>query len=445
MRIKPARRIRGRLKLPGDKSISHRGAIIAALAGGRSTLENYSTSEDCARTLRCLRDLGVRIESVESGVCVTGVGREGFVAPLEPLDCGNSGSTMRMLAGVLAGQDFVSVLTGDKSLRARPMRRVIEPLELMGARISSAQGLAPLRIAGRRPLAPISYRMPVASAQVKSCLLLAGLNAEGRTEVIEKGGLSRDHTERMLRWFGVTVETRHEQDDGDALCEVLAVKGPASFAARDLSIPGDISSAVFFIAAAALLPRSELLIEDVGVNPTRRRILEVLSHLQADVKVEDERERSNETVGTIRVRSRAGHFAPAAGSPRANKLEGSLIAQLIDELPMLAVIGTQVSGGLTIRDAAELRVKESDRIAAVVANLRAMGAEVEEYEDGLAVGGPTRLRGAKLDAFGDHRIAMAFTIAALIAEGESEIARAESSVGVSFPDFFPMLESVVER
>ena len=445
MRIKPARRIRGRLKLPGDKSISHRAAILAALACGRSTLENYSTSEDCARTLGCLRGLGVRIEGVEAGVCVTGVGREGLIAPRAPLDCGNSGSTMRMLAGVLAGQDFVSVLTGDESLRARPMRRVIEPLELMGARISSEMGRAPLRIAGSRPLAPISYRMPVASAQVKSCLLLAGLNAVGHTEVIENGGPTRDHTERMLRWFGVQLETTHRQDDGDALCEVLAIEGPASFAARDLSIPGDISSAVFFIAAAALLPRSELLIEDVGVNPTRRRILDVLSQLQADVKVDEERERSNESVGTIRVRSRAGQLVPAAGSPRANTLEGSLIAQLIDELPMLAVLGTQVSGGLTIRDAAELRVKESDRISSVVANLRAMGAEVEEYEDGLMVGGPTRLRGAKLDAFGDHRIAMAFTIAALIAEGESEITRAEDSVGVSFPEFFQMLESVVER
>lgn len=443
MRIQPARRILGRLRLPGDKSISHRAAIIAALAGGRSTLENYSTSEDCARTLECLRALGVMIETDGSRVRVTGRGCDGFIEPRAPLDCGNSGSTMRFLAGVLAGQDFASVLVGDESLSARPMRRVIEPLELMGARISSEMGHAPLGILGRRPLAPISYRMPIPSAQVKSCLLLAGLNARGRTQVIEKGGPTRDHTERMLRWFGVPLQSKQEQD-GDALSEVLAVEGPASFTARDLSIPGDISSAVFFIAAAALLPRSELLIEDVGVNPTRRQILCTLAELRADVKVFDERELCNETVGTVRVLGGGGYLAPAEGS-RANVIEGSLVTQLIDELPMLAVIGTQAKGGLTIRDASELRVKESDRIAAVVRNLRAMGAEVEEYEDGLTVGGPTRLRGAKLDAFGDHRIAMAFTIAALIADGESEIARAQESVGVSFPEFFRMLESVVER
>lgn len=445
MRIKPARRIRGRLQLPGDKSISHRAAIIAALARGRSILQNYSTSEDCARTLECLRALGVQVESVGSRVRVNGVGTSGFIAPEAALDCGNSGTTMRLLAGVLAGQDFYATLTGDDSLRSRPMRRVIEPLEQMGAEIASEQGRAPLRIKGRRPLKPINYRMTVPSAQVKSCLLLAGLGAQGRTRVIEKGGPTRDHTERMLRWFGVAVEKQQEKDgDGGALSEVLAVEGPASLIARDLSIPGDISSAVFFIAAAALLPNSELEIADVGLNPTRTQILRSLTQLQADVKVYAERECSNEPVGTIRVRGGEGFPAPVEGS-RANILSGSLIAQLIDELPMLAVVGTQISGGLTIRDAAELRVKESDRIAAVVANLRAMGAEVAEYDDGLAVSGPTRLRGAKLDAFGDHRVAMAFAIAALIAEGESEITRAASCVGVSFPEFFRILESVVER
>ncbi len=443
MRIKPARRIRGCLQLPGDKSISHRAAIIAALARGRSTLQNYSTSEDCARTLECLRALGAKVETVRSDVRVEGVGTSGFVAPDAPLDCGNSGTTMRLLAGVLAGQNFSSTLTGDDSLRSRPMRRVIEPLEQMGARIASELGHAPLRIFGRKPLTPINYRMPVPSAQVKSCLLLAGLSARGRTAVIERGGPTRDHTERMLRWFGVPIETQQEQD-GDVLCEVLAVEGPASLTARDLSIPGDISSAVFFIAAAALLPGSELSIENIGLNPTRSLILHTFSQLQADVKVYAERDDCNETVGTIQVRGGEGFPATGEGS-HANILKGSLIPQLIDELPMLAVVGTQVRGGLTIHDAAELRVKESDRISAVVVNLRAMGAEVEEYEDGLTVGGPTRLRGAKLDAFGDHRIAMAFAIAALIAEGESEIARAADSVGVSFPEFFRTLESVVER
>jgi 3-phosphoshikimate 1-carboxyvinyltransferase len=449
MRIQPARRIRGRFQLPGDKSISHRAAIMAALAGGRSMLQNYSTSEDCARTLRCLRGLGVPIEREVSGVRVTGVGRAGLSAPLAPLDCGNSGSTMRMMAGVLAGQDFVSVLTGDDSLRARPMHRVIEPLELMGAQISSEMGRAPLRIDGRRPLAPISYLMPVASAQVKSCLLFAGLNAEGRTVVIERAATTRDHTERLLKWFGVPVETKSRQD-GNQLSNTFTVEGPAQLRGRDGTVPGDISSATFFIAAAVLLPGSNLEIKGVGLNPTRTQILSTLSGLGADVLVNNvSRNESlleddfNEPLGDIQISGGSG-LAPLEDG-RSNVLSGALIAQLIDELPMLAVIGTQVSGGLTIRDAAELRVKESDRIAAVVANLRAMGAEVEEYEDGLAVGGPTRLRGAKLDAFGDHRIAMAFTIAALIAEGDSEITRAEDSVGVSFPEFFPMLESVVER
>lgn len=417
--------------------------MMAALARGHSTLRNYATSEDCARTLSCLRQLGVTVEQEGSTVHVTGAGLNGLVAPSGELDCGNSGTTMRLLAGVLAGQRFASTLSGDDSLRSRPMRRVIEPLEMMGAQVLSEAGRAPLHITGRSPLRAITYRMPVPSAQVKSCILLAGLSAQGRTSVIERGGPTRDHTERMLKWFDVPLETRLEQEDGEATSEVLTVEGPASFAARDLSIPGDISSALFFIAAAALLPGSVLEIEDVGINATRRQVLSTLTQFQADVKVLEEQERCNEPVGTIRVRGGA-RLAPVEGS-RANILEGSLIPQLIDELPMLAVVGTQIMGGLTICDAVELRHKESDRIAAVVKNLRAMGAEVLEYEDGIKVGGPTRLRGAKLSAFGDHRIAMAFTIAALVAEGETEILGAEECVGVSFPEFYAMLESVVER
>jgi 3-phosphoshikimate 1-carboxyvinyltransferase len=444
MRIKPAGRVCGQLRLPGDKSISHRAAIIAALARGRSTLTNYSTSEDCARTLSCLRALGLEVEHDGSRVHVTGRGLEGLGAPSAELDCGNSGTTMRLLAGVLAGQEFASTLSGDESLRSRPMQRVIEPLEMMGAQVSSEGGRAPLHLKGQRPLRPIAYAMPVPSAQVKSCILLAGLRAKGRTSVIERDGPTRDHTERMLKWFGVPLETRREHDGGASASEVLTVEGPASFAARDLSIPGDISSAVFFIAAAALLPGSVLELKDIGLNRTRSQVLSTFRELQADVKVLEERERCNEPVGTIRVCGGAAGLSPAEGS-HATILEGSLIPQLIDELPMLAVVGTQIKGGLTIRDAAELRLKESDRIAAVVKNLRAMGADVEEYEDGLMVGGPTRLRGARLDAFGDHRVAMAFSIAALIAEGETEITGAEECVGVSFPEFYAMLESVVER
>lgn len=435
--------------MPGDKSISHRAAIMAGLAGGRSVLHNYSTSEDCARTLSCLGQLGAAIERQGRSVSVTGVGTGGLRASNVPLDCGNSGSTIRMLAGVLAGQDFASVLTGDDSLRSRPMRRVIEPLELMGAKISSREGCAPLKIKGHRPLLPVTYEMPVSSAQVKSCILLAGLSAEGRTSVIERGGPTRDHTERMLGWFGVQVETSHQRDE-HASSSTFSVEGPAMLSARDGTIPGDISSAVFLIAAAALLPGSELEIKGVGLNPTRSQVLSTFRSLGVGVTAEDvsgveqqSGEDFNEPFGDLYTRGGYGLAPPEEG--RSNVLSGALIAPLIDELPMLAVLGTQVAGGLTIRDAAELRVKETDRISATVENLRAMGAQVEEYADGLAVAGGARLRGARLDARGDHRIAMASAVAALIAEGESEIEGAEECVGVSFPEFFSVLESVVER
>lgn len=421
---------------------------MAALSAGPTLIGNYASSEDCAHTLWCLEALGAGLEREGARVRVTGRGADGLLAPQGPLDCGNSGTTMRLLAGVLAGQHFASVLTGDDSLRSRPMRRVIEPLEQMGARIFSETGRAPLTIEGRRPLRPIRYEMAVPSAQVKSCVLLAGLHAEGRTEVIERGGPTRDHTERMLRWFGVELETERVEDDGDSF-DLFSLQGPARLRGRDGTVPGDISSAVFFLAAAALLPGSELLIEGVGLNPTRTRVLKTLRALGAEVQAEEASEAQaapgdfNEPSGRIHASGGPGLTPLEKG--RSNILSGALIAQLIDELPMLAVLGTQVEGGLTIRDASELRLKETDRISATVENLRAMGAEVEEYRDGLAVEGGTRLRGARLDARGDHRIAMASAIAALVAEGESEISGAEECVGVSFPDFFRVLESVVER
>ena len=430
--------------------------MIAALASaGRARISNFSTSEDCAATLACLSRLGVTIKREDDGgglkppvLSIEGVGPEMPEAPAQPLDCRNSGSTMRLLAGVLAGQDFVSILTGDASLRSRPMKRIIEPLELMGARVSSEGNhhnyCAPLRIEGRKPLAAIRYEMPVASAQVKSCILLAGLGAEGRTEVVERPSApTRDHTERMLRWFGVPVETSATRLDETP---TIAVTGPARFAARDIAIPGDISAATFFIAAAALLPGSHLRIRDVGLNPTRTQILRTLETLDAEVRMCETGERCHENIGEIEVRG-TGRFVPGAAAARENGsvvIRGPAIAALIDELPALAVVGTQVEGGLRIREAGELRVKESDRIRATVENLRAMGAEVEEYEDGLGVAGPVRLRGARLESYGDHRIAMAFTVAALIAEGESEIVGAEECVRISFPEFFQLLESVIE-
>ncbi|MBA3243307.1 MAG: 3-phosphoshikimate 1-carboxyvinyltransferase, partial [Acidobacteria bacterium] len=326
--------------------------------------------------------------------------------------------------------------------------------ELMGARLGAEDGHAPLRVEGRRPLKSIDYEMPVASAQVKSCIILAGLFARGTTRVREPLAATRDHTERMLRWFGVPVESSVAGDlegadlEGADLEEasgrVVSVEGGAALAARDIEVPGDISSAAFLVAAAALLPGSALEIAGIGLNPTRAGFLSTLRALGAEVRTEGVRERCHEPVGMVVVRggSRGGLSPTGAG---ANVLSGPLIAQLIDELPVLAVVGTQVEGGLEIRNARELRVKESDRIGATVRNLRAMGAEVEEFEDGLRVNGPTRLSGARLDAHGDHRIAMAFAVAALAAHGASEIEGARECVGVSFPEFFDLLESVTER
>ena len=439
MKIRPAARIRGKLRVPGDKSISHRAAMIAALANGASKLSNFATSQDCASTLSCLRALGLSIEQKGSDVHVEGRGSRGLSAPTEVLDCGNSGSTMRMLAGILAGQSFDSILSGDTSLRSRPMKRIVAPLGLMGARVISQDGLPPLRIEGSNSLRPIRYELPVSSAQVKSCILFAALNAEGRSEVIEPSGPTRDHTERMLRWFGVPVDT--DAGGENSLDSTIAINGPASFSARDLIIPGDISSAAFLIGAAALLPGSELEIQDVGLNPTRAQMLATLTGLGFDIRIVAAREECNEAVGDLLVR---GNHPTSAGPTARVKISGPLIAQLIDELPLLAVLGSQLPDGIEIRDAAELRAKESDRIAATVRNLRAMGAEVAEHDDGLVVSGSTPLRGAELDSYGDHRIAMAFTVAALVAQGESEISGAEC-VGISFPEFFELIGTIVER
>jgi 3-phosphoshikimate 1-carboxyvinyltransferase len=427
------------MQAPGDKSISHRAAMMAALAEGTSSIKNFSTSADCAATLSCLAALGVVIKRDHNELAITGVGRDGLREPKQPLDCANSGTTMRLLAGILAGQDFESTLTGDDSLRSRPMQRIIEPLQMMGARISSNDGRAPLVIYGQRNLKSISYELLVASAQVKSCILLAGLNAAGRTEVIENQP-TRDHTERMLRSFGVQIETGEVEREGEN-ARSIAVNGPARLRSQDISIPGDVSSAAYFIAAAALLPGSSLDISDVGVNPTRALFLEQMRALGLDVEVIQTREANNEPVGTIRARGLQNQPSGRLNSPMT--IDGLIVPQLIDELPLLAVAGSQIGGGIEIRDAAELRVKESDRIATTAQNLRAMGAQVEEFDDGLRVGGPTRLRGAKIDPRGDHRIAMAFTIAGLLAEGETEISDSDC-VAVSFPEFFELLESVVE-
>jgi 3-phosphoshikimate 1-carboxyvinyltransferase len=429
MKLRPARRLNGHLSLPGDKSISHRAALIAALSTGASEISNFSTAQDCASTLDCLRKLRVSIDIKHDKITFTG--GEKLRAPSEPLNCGNSGSTMRILAGVLAGHEFPAELIGDESLSSRPMRRIIEPLELMGASIQSIGGKPPLTVRGSNKPASITYQLPVASAQVKSAILFAALSAEGRTTVIEKSP-TRDHTERLFNGFGVPVTTHDDLS--------ITIEGPARFNGGAITIPGDASSAAYFVAAAMLLPRSELTIESVGLNPTRAAFLSVLSSWGAEISTSDLRDERNEPVGTINVTGNRQNVV----HDEDRTLFGCLIPSLIDELPLLAVVGTQIAGGIQIRDAEELRLKESDRLQATAQNLRAMGAEVEEFDDGMAVSGPTQLRGATINSFGDHRIAMAFSVAALLAEGETEIQGA-GCVAISFPEFYELLDSVAER
>jgi 3-phosphoshikimate 1-carboxyvinyltransferase len=432
MKIKSVRRLQGKIQLPGDKSISHRAAMISALAPGETRVENFASSADCASTLSCLQQLGVEIRREGATVRIKGAGKNGFRKSDAALDCGNSGTTVRLLAGILAGQNFETVLTGDESLSSRPMRRVIEPLTAMGARIESNENRLPLKIAGANPLHAISYEPPVASAQVKSCVLLAGLNADGKTSVVERTP-TRDHTERMLRWFGAEVE-ENETDGG----KIISVSGDALLTARDFVVPSDVSSAAFFLVAAACLKDSEILLPNVGFNRTRRAVVEVLQNFGASVEILNETENCNEPVADLLVRG-GENLQPKTAE---NVLRGEIIANLIDEIPVLAVFGTQIEGGLEVRDAGELRVKESDRIAAVVENLRRMNARIEEFADGFRVE-KSALNGARIDSFGDHRIAMAFAVAALFARGETEISGAESAA-VSFPEFFETLESVTK-
>ena len=424
--LRPARNIGGSLRLPGDKSISHRYAMLGAFAQGTSRFTNFSTGADCASTLACMQALGAKVNKLESGVVeVTGVG--GRVTPANhPLDCGNSGSTMRMISGLLAPQQGSFTLIGDASLSRRPMERIRKPLESMGARLTLTEGHAPLIIDGG-PLTAIDFTTPVPSAQVKTCILLAGLQTPGTTTVRE-AVRTRDHSELALRAFGAHL-TR--------TVDSISITGPQTLTAIEAAVPGDLSSAAFFLCAAALFPGSALLLEGLGLNPTRAALLDVLTILGAHISVLNIEEKHAELVGTVQI------SAPPQGMGTA-AITGALAAQLIDELPVLAAIGPFTSGGLRIRDAKELRVKESDRIALVAKNLRAMGAEVMEFEDGLDIPGGQTLHGAVIDSGGDHRIAMAFSVAALRAEGETVIEGAESAA-ISFPEFFDLLDLVAER
>jgi len=420
--IRPARNIAGALRLPGDKSISHRYAMLSGIAQGTSTLDNFSSGADCASTLGCLRTLGVKWEREQNRLVIHG---RGLNAPAEALDCGNSGSTMRMLSGILAGQPFTTKLVGDESLSRRPMARVIAPLEAMGAKIASEeQGRAPLTISGGN-LKAIDYRMPVASAQVKSAVLFAGLFADGETRVTEPLR-TRDHTELALQAFGAEIK-KHGL--------AVAIRGGQSLRAIEAEIPGDLSSAAFFLCAAALFPGSQLVLSNLLMNPTRARLLDVLGGLGLQISVTQLEEQHGELVGSVQVQG---------GELRALSLAGADTASLIDEIPVLAAIAPYTAKGAEIRDARELRVKESDRIAAVAANLRKMSAEVEELEDGLRIPGGQRLHGATLESYGDHRIAMAFAVCALRAEGDTTIRGAEAAA-ISYPEFFATLEALAQR
>jgi 3-phosphoshikimate 1-carboxyvinyltransferase len=420
--IHPKKRLLGAIHFGGDKSISHRYAMLAAIAQGRSEIRNFSTSADCQSTLNCLEQLGVKIQRHGNTVTVDGAGFDSLRAPAETLDAGNSGSTLRMLSGILAAQPFRSVLTGDASLSRRPMKRVIDPLTQMGARIESAPGgLPPLTIEGRR-LRPIRYELPVASAQVKTAILLAGLFTEGETTVVEPLA-TRDHTEIALAEMGAKIRR-----NGRA----ITVEGPARLEARTFEAPGDISSAAFFMAAALMVPGSKLTLPGLGLNPTRTALISLLVKMGARIRVANQRVAQGEPVGDLEVE---------AGRLEGGEIPPEMIPGLIDELPVLSVLGTQTEEGLWFHGAAELRVKESDRLRAVTENLRRMGAEVEEFPDGLRVAGRQKLSGAAVESYGDHRIAMAFAVAGLAARGTTVI-RNSDCVGISFPNFFQELERV---
>ena len=419
--------LQGRFRVPGDKSISHRSLMLGAIAEGETIIEGLLVGEDPRSTANCFREMGAKISKLNIGkVIVEGVGLGNLQEPTNVLDAGNSGTTIRLMLGLLAstpGRFFA--VTGDDSLKTRPMSRVINPLQQMGAAIWGRKGdaLAPLAVKGQ-PLQPIHYHSPIASAQVKSCLLLAGLMAEGETTVTEPA-LSRDHSERMLRAFGAKV-------DVDPETHSATIAGYPRLRGQRVVVPGDISSAAFWLVAAAIVPNSELVIENVGINPTRTGILDVLEQMEADIERENERVVAGEPVADLRIRY---------GKLKGCTVEGEIVPRLIDEIPVVAVAAVFAQGKTIIRDALELRVKESDRLTAIATELNRMGARVTELPDGLEIEGGTPLVGTQVDSYTDHRIAMSLAIAALNAAGTTTICRAEAA-GISYPDFFATLQEV---
>ncbi len=437
LKVRRAPRIEAEMSVPGDKSISHRAVLLSAISNGRCTITNFLEGEDCRSTARAMRQLGVAIASPEPGTLIVEGNHGIFQAPEGVMDCGNSGTTMRLMAGLLAPQKFSCRLTGDPSLSKRPMRRVIEPLQEMGARLrAEGDNQCPPLVVEGGPLEGITYRLPVASAQVKSAVLLAGLFAKGTTTVIESAR-SRDHTERMLEFFLVNLR-REEIWEGSSpagrkLKEIrVSLDGGQIPESRDFHVPGDISSAAFWMVAAAARPGARLLVKDVGLNPTRTGIIDVLIRMGACLREVVETAVHGEPSGTIDIKG---------CRLEATEVHGAEIPNVIDEIPAIAVAAALASGTTVIRDAKELRVKETDRIAAIATNLRAMGVEVEEFPDGMAITGGRPLKGAHIQSFGDHRIAMAFAVAGLFASGETVIEDI-ACVQTSYPTFFETLKKI---
>ncbi|ACD95864.1 3-phosphoshikimate 1-carboxyvinyltransferase [Trichlorobacter lovleyi] len=425
--VLPARAVRGELAIPGDKSISHRSIMLGALAQGTSRITNFLRGEDNFSTMKAFRAMGVPIEDDGQTIIVHGVGLHGLKEPGDVLDCGNSGTTIRLMTGLLSGQSFFSVLTGDQYLRKRPMKRVVEPLARMGARIAGRGGgtLAPLAITGGN-LTGIDYQSPIASAQVKSALMLAGLYASGETRVTEPS-LSRDHSERMFTFFGA---------DLDRSSHGVTVRGGRELQGQEICVPGDISSAAFFLVAALIVPGSELLIRNVGVNPTRTGVIDILQAMGGDITLQDQREVSGEPVADLLVRS---------SRLKGVEIGGDVVPRAIDEFPAICVAAAVAEGTTTIKDAKELRVKETDRIAAMAANLRIVGAgQIDETEDGMIIQGVESLSGGSVTSYGDHRIAMSLSVAALVCRHQVEIDDV-ACVATSFPGFYELLDRVSVR
>ncbi|WP_088007552.1 3-phosphoshikimate 1-carboxyvinyltransferase [Indiicoccus explosivorum] len=414
--------LRGSIRVPGDKSISHRAVMFGAMAKGRTTISGFLPGDDCLSTISCFRKLGVTVSQNGSDVVVESPGMNGWTEPEDILDTGNSGTTTRLLLGILAGTDFHSVLNGDASIAKRPMDRVIGPLRKMGADIRGRSGgsMTPIAVQGS-PLKAIDYEMPIASAQVKSAIILAALKAEGTTVIREKLA-SRNHTEKLLPQFGVEIEG----EDG-----VIRVRGGQEMKPAEVAVPGDISSAAFFIAAALMVPGSEIRLTDVGVNPTRTGIIDAVRQMGGTIRIEDATD-SPEQAATLTIRS---------SGLKGTTIGGELIPRLIDELPVIALLATQAEGKTVIRDAEELRVKETDRIQSVVTGLKRLGADAEATPDGMVIHGPVRLKGAEVDTFGDHRLGMTWAIAGLLTDEEVRI-RNRECISVSYPTFFDHLNKL---